>query len=39
MNISPNGVIEGRRVLYAIGIIKAASAWHAAIDAPLTCFE
>jgi hypothetical protein len=27
MRISPNGVIEGRRVLYTIGMIKAASAW------------
>jgi hypothetical protein len=35
MRISSTDVIEGGRVLYAIGKIKAASAWHAANRAPL----
>jgi hypothetical protein len=35
MRISSTDVIEGGRVLYAIGKIKAASAWHAANGAPL----
>ena len=35
MRISSTGVIEGGRVLYAIGKIKAATAWHAANGAPL----
>jgi hypothetical protein len=35
MRISSTNVIEGGRVLYAIGKIKAASAWHAANGAPL----
>jgi hypothetical protein len=35
MRISSTCVIEGRRVLYTIGKIKAASAWHAANGAPL----
>ena len=30
MRISSTNVIEGGRVLYAIGKIEAASAWHAA---------
>ncbi len=30
MRISSTDIIEGGRVLYAIGKIKAASAWHAA---------
>ena len=30
MHISSTDVIEGGRVLYTIGRIKAASAWHAA---------
>ena len=34
MRISSTDVIEGGRVLYAIGKIKAASAWHAANGAP-----
>ena len=34
MRISSTNVIEGGRVLYAIGKIKAASAWHAANGAP-----
>jgi Putative heavy-metal-binding len=34
MRISSTGVIEGRRVLYTIGRIKAASAWHAASGSP-----
>ena len=33
MRISSTDVIEGGRVLYTIGKIKAASAWHAANDA------
>jgi uncharacterized protein YbjQ (UPF0145 family) len=33
MHISSTGVIEGRRVLYSIGRIKAASSWHAANNA------
>ena len=35
MRISSTDVVEGGRVLYAIGKIKAASAWHAANGAPL----
>jgi hypothetical protein len=35
MRISSTDVIEGGRVLYAIGKIEAASAWHAANGAPL----
>ena len=35
MRISSTDVIEGGRVLYAIGKIKAATAWHAANGAPL----
>ena len=35
MRISSTDVIEGGRVLYAIGKIKAATAWHAADGAPL----
>jgi uncharacterized protein YbjQ (UPF0145 family) len=35
MRISSTDVIEGGRVLYAIGKIKAASTWHAANGAPL----
>jgi hypothetical protein len=34
MRISSTGAIEGRRVLYTIGRIKAASAWHAASGTP-----
>jgi Putative heavy-metal-binding len=34
MRISSTDVIEGGRVLYSIGKIKAASAWHAANGAP-----
>jgi hypothetical protein len=34
MRISSSDVIEGGRVLYTIGKIKAASAWHAANGAP-----
>ena len=34
MRISSTDVIEGGRVLYAIGKIKAASAWHAANGVP-----
>jgi hypothetical protein len=34
MRISSTEVIEGGRVLYTIGKIKAASAWHAANGAP-----
>ena len=34
MRISSTDVIEGGRVLYTIGTIKAASAWHAANGAP-----
>jgi hypothetical protein len=34
MRISSTDVIEGGRVLYAIGKIKAASAWHVANGAP-----
>jgi uncharacterized protein YbjQ (UPF0145 family) len=34
MRISSTDVIEGGRVLHAIGKIKAASAWHAANGAP-----
>jgi uncharacterized protein YbjQ (UPF0145 family) len=29
MHISSTGLIEGHRVLYSIGRIKAASSWHA----------
>jgi uncharacterized protein YbjQ (UPF0145 family) len=35
MRISSTNAIEGGRILYAIGKIKAASAWHAANGAPL----
>jgi hypothetical protein len=35
MRISSTDVIEGGRVLYAIGKISAATAWHAANGAPL----
>ena len=35
MRISSTDVIEGGRVLYTIGKIEAASAWHAANGAPL----
>lgn len=35
MHISSTGLIEGHRVLYSIGRIKAASSWHAANDALL----
>ncbi len=35
MRISSTERIEGGRVLYAIGKIKAASAWHAATVAPM----
>ena len=35
MRISSTDAIEGGRVLYAIGKIKAASAWHAENGAPL----
>ena len=34
MRISSTDVIEGGSVLYAIGKIKAATAWHAANGAP-----
>jgi hypothetical protein len=34
MRISSTGVVDGRRVLYTIGTIKAASAWHAANGNP-----
>src|SRR6476660_2283856 len=34
MRISSTDVIEGGRVLYTIGKIQAASAWHAANGAP-----
>ncbi|MBO0734318.1 MAG: heavy metal-binding domain-containing protein [Methylocapsa sp.] len=34
MRISPAAFIEGRRILYTIGKIQAASAWHAANDSP-----
>jgi uncharacterized protein YbjQ (UPF0145 family) len=34
MRISLTGGIEGRPVLYTIGRIKAASAWHAASGSP-----
>ena len=34
MRISSTDVIEGGRVLYTIGKIKAASTWHAANGAP-----
>ena len=34
MRISSTGGIEGHRVLYTIGRIKAASAWHAASGSP-----
>ena len=34
MRISSTGVIEGHRVLYTIGRIKTASAWHAASGSP-----
>jgi hypothetical protein len=34
MRISSTDVIEGGRVLYTIGKIKAASAWHAASGPP-----
>ncbi|WOJ88901.1 heavy metal-binding domain-containing protein [Methylocapsa polymorpha] len=34
MRISSTDIIEGGRVLYTIGKIKAASAWHAANGAP-----
>jgi hypothetical protein len=35
MRVSSTDVIEGGRVLYPIGKIKAGSAWHAANGAPL----
>jgi uncharacterized protein YbjQ (UPF0145 family) len=35
MRVSQTDVIEGSRVVYAIGMVKAASAWHAANGAPL----
>jgi hypothetical protein len=35
MRISSTCFIEGRRVLYTIGKIEAASTWHAANGAPL----
>jgi uncharacterized protein YbjQ (UPF0145 family) len=35
MRISTTDVIEGGRVLYTVGKIKAASVWHAANGAPL----
>ena len=35
MRISSTDVIEGSRILYTIGMIKAASVWHAANGAPL----
>jgi uncharacterized protein YbjQ (UPF0145 family) len=35
MRITPSSTIEGRRIVYAIGKIKASSAWHAANRAPL----
>jgi Putative heavy-metal-binding len=34
MRISSTDVIEGGRVVYSIGKMKAASAWHAANGAP-----
>jgi uncharacterized protein YbjQ (UPF0145 family) len=34
MRISSTGVIEGRRVLYTIGRVTAASAWHGASGSP-----
>jgi uncharacterized protein YbjQ (UPF0145 family) len=34
MHISSTGGIEGRRVLYTIGKIKAVTAWHAASGSP-----
>ena len=34
MRVSSTDVIEGGRVLYAIGKIKAATAWHAANGSP-----
>ena len=34
MRISSTDVVEGGRVLYAIGKIKTATAWHAANGAP-----
>lgn len=35
MRISSTEFIEGGRVLYSIGKIKAGSAWHGALRAPL----
>ncbi|MCI0466455.1 MAG: hypothetical protein L0Y57_05545 [Beijerinckiaceae bacterium] len=35
MRISSTEAIEGSRVLYAIGTIEAASAWHPANSTPL----
>ena len=35
MHLNSTGVIEGRRILYTIGEIKAASTWHAENGAPL----
>lgn len=35
MRISFNGSLEGCRILYNIGRIEAASAWHAENSAPL----
>jgi hypothetical protein len=35
MHISSNAAIEGGRVLYAIGRLEAASAWHPAHGSPL----
>jgi len=35
MRISSTNAIEGGRILYTIGKIKAASAWHASNGAPL----
>ena len=35
MHISSIGLIDGHRVLYTIGKIKAASVWHAANRTPL----
>lgn len=34
MRVSQTDVIEGSRIVYAIGMVKAASAWRAANGAP-----
>ena len=35
MRITSSGAVEGCRIVYAIGKIKASSAWHAANSIPL----